>query len=107
MRVLSQDQYDQFWRDGVLMVNDAVEPILLDAMKGDFAKWLTESCNHFKPYGKTVNNQPRFDLDPGHSQENPRIRRVNAPIEVSDAFYKAMSDSCMTACVANLIGPNV
>jgi ectoine hydroxylase-related dioxygenase (phytanoyl-CoA dioxygenase family) len=32
---------------------------------------------------------------------------VNAPIEVSKAYFEAMADSKMTDCIAELIGPNV
>jgi len=107
MNALSQAQYDQFWRDGVLVVEDAVDPALLKTLQGDFAAWVEESRKHTAPYGKTINNRPRFDLEPGHSAQTPGLRRVNAPIEVSDAYYQAMASSRMTDCVADLIGPNV
>ena len=107
MAALTKEQQDRFWRDGYLVVENVVDADLLAAMKRDFAGWVDESRNHSEAYGETINGRPRFDLEPGHSSDKPELRRVNAPVEVSDAYFKAMTSSRMTDCVADLIGPNV
>ena len=76
-------------------------------MKSDFANWVEESRSHEESYGETIDGRPRFDLEPGHTAEKAGLRRVNAPVEVSQACYEAMASSRMTDCVADLIGPNV
>ena len=107
MTALSADQKEQFWRDGFLLIENAVEPEVLDRMKSDFSAWVEESRNHRSAYGETLDGRPRFDVEPAHSSEKPGLRRVNAPVEISDAYYEAMASSRMTDCVAELIGPNV
>jgi len=107
MSVLTQAQKDAFWRDGYLVVENAVSPELLTRLQNQFSDWVQESREHDKPYGQTIDNKPRFDLQPGHSASKPALRRVNAPIEVSDAYLEAMGDSQMTQAVSELIGPNV
>lgn len=107
MAVLSEDQKDFFWENGYLVVEDAVSGDLLARLQADFSDWVEESRRHTKAYGQTLDGRPRFDLEGGHTAEKPALRRVNAPIEVSDAYYEAMADSCMTDCVADLIGPNI
>ncbi|MGB0848118.1 MAG: phytanoyl-CoA dioxygenase family protein [Thiolinea sp.] len=107
MNTLSEQQQEQFWRDGFLVVENAVDNDLLSQLRHDFSTWVEESRRHNAPYGETINGRPRFDLEPGHTADKPGLRRVNAPVEVSDAYYQAMSDSRMTDCVADLIGPNV
>ncbi|MGB1256308.1 MAG: phytanoyl-CoA dioxygenase family protein [Thiolinea sp.] len=107
MNTLSEQQQEQFWRDGFLVVENAVDNDLLSQLQHDFSTWVEESRRHNAPYGETINGRPRFDLEPGHTADKPGLRRVNAPVEVSDAYYQAMSDSRMTDCVADLIGPNV
>ena len=107
MKALTQSQYDDFWRDGYLVVTQAVDADLLARLKRDFMAWVDESRAHTSPYGTTINDRPRFDLEPGHSREEPALRRVNAPIEVSESFYEATTNSRLTDCVADLIGPNV
>ncbi len=107
MTALSETQREQFWRDGYLVVENAVDGELLANLQADFAAWVAESRTHKEPYGDTEDGRPRFDLEPGHSADKPALRRVNAPVEVSKAHYKAMAESRMTDCVADLIGPNV
>ena len=104
---LTQEQIDQFWRDGVLLVEDAVTPAQLASLRQQFDGWVEESKAHGEGYGETVDGRPRFDLETGHSAEQPALRRVNSPAEVSDAFDDAMRSSAMTDCVADLIGPDV
>ncbi len=107
MAALTDAQKKFFWENGYLVVGDAVDAGQLSALQADFAKWVEESRYHNQAYGDTLDGRPRFDLEPGHSADRPGLRRVNAPIEVSDAYFEAMSNSRMTDCVADLIGPNV
>ncbi|PPR63986.1 MAG: Ectoine dioxygenase [Alphaproteobacteria bacterium MarineAlpha4_Bin2] len=107
MAILSLAELEQFQRDGVLTVPNAVSPCLLDRLRQDFNAWVEESRAYTAPYGSCTDGRPRFDLQPGHSAEKPALRRVQAPTEVSKAFYEAMADSPMTDMVADLIGPDV
>jgi len=107
MQGLTEAQRAAFARDGYLVVEEAVDADLLAALQADFAGWTTESLAHDAPYGETINGKPRFDLDPDHSPARSGLRRVNAPVEVSQAYYRAMAESRMTRLVADLIGPNV
>lgn len=107
MSVLSQEQRDAFWRDGFLVVENAVSAELLQRLRADFAGWVDESRSHTEPYGEALDGRPRFDVQPGHSSETPALRRVQAPTDISDAYYEAMADSRMTDMVAELIGPSI
>jgi len=107
MAVLNEDQIAQFWRDGVLTVENAVTPGELAALRHDFDGWVEQSRAHDAPYGEAMDGRPRFDIQPGHSAAQPALRRVQAPTEVSEAYYNAMANSGMTDMVADLIGPNV
>ena len=51
MPVLSQDQIDAFWRDGYLVVPDAVTPAQLAALRGEIAGWVEASRAHSAPFG--------------------------------------------------------
>ncbi len=107
MPVLSQEQIDQFWRDGVLTAPDAISPKQLAAIRTDFARWVEESKAHTESYGEAPDGRPRFDLEDGHTAEKPALRRVSAPCDVSASCLDAMRNSRMTDMVADLIGPNV
>ena len=107
MAVLSDEQKAFFSEHGYLVVENAVGDDLLAKLQADFSGWVDESRGHEAAYGETLDGRPRFDLEKGHSADQPALRRVNAPIEVSDAYRQATTDSRMTDCVAELIGPNV
>ncbi len=104
---LNLKQIDFYNQNGYLVVEQAVGSELLARLQCQFADWVEESRNHASPYGETINHKPRFDLEPGHANQTPALRRVNAPVEISHDYYTAMSSSIMLDCVADLIGPNV
>lgn len=105
--MLTQDQINFFNENGYLVVEDAVTPEQLQSLRDDFATWVEESRSHDEAWGETVNGKSRFDVETGHSAETPALRRINAPHEVSDAYFDVMADSGMTDMVADLIGPDV
>lgn len=106
-KVLTPAQVEAFRRDGVLVVEDAVTPAQLAALRGDFDRWVEESRGHAASYGETVDGRPRFDLEPAHSAARPGLRRVNAPVDVSEAYRQVARDSRMVDMVADLIGPDL
>ena len=106
--VLSEAQKTDFWRDGCLVVENAVTPDQLAAMRGMMADWAEESRAHTKPYGPpTIDGRPRFDMGAEHSAEQPALRRINNPSDLYGPFQDAMENSAMTEMVNELIGPNL
>jgi len=107
MNALAQDQKDQFWRDGVLVVEDAVSPAELEELRKVFAEWVEQSRNHNDDFGETLDGRARFDLEPGHTAETPALRRVQSPEEISDVYANVMRNARMADVVAELIGPAI
>ena len=107
MPTLTADERAAFAADGYLMLRDAVTPEQLHRLQADMSEWVDESRSHTTAYGTTVDGRPRFDLQPGHTSERPALRRVQAPSEVSEAYYEVLTDSGVVDAVADLIGPNV
>ncbi len=104
---LGKEQIQFFRKNGYLVVEQAINDELLAKLKQQFKRWVEDSRSHTAAYGETINGKPRFDLEPGHTAETPGLRRVNAPVEVSDDYYKAMSSGRIPSMVADLIGPDV
>ena len=105
---LSSNQQNQFWRDGYLVVDGAVNGDTLRRLRRQMDDWTEESRRHDQPYGEpTVDGRPRFDLEETHSAARPALRRINNPAEVSEDFHRVMTDAPMVDMVADLIGPNV
>ena len=107
MAILSQDQKDQFWRDGVLLVEDVVTSEELGDLRSIFADWVEESRGHDDDYGETLDGRARFDLEPGHTSKSPALRRVQSPEEISDVYAHVMRTARTVDAVAELIGPAI
>lgn len=107
MALLSEEQKEQFWRDGVLVVENAVTAEELADLRRVFAEWVEESRAHSEDYGKTLDGRSRFDLQPGHSAEVPGLRRVQSPEEVSEVFAHTMRNARTVDLCAELIGPSI
>ena len=107
MALLSIKDKNFFDQNGYLLVEGAVSTEQLAAMRTQFESWVEDSREQQQAYGDTVDGRPRFDLEPGHSAEQPALRRVNSPVEVSAAYYQAMTDSKVADVVAELIGPSI
>ncbi|MBI2253973.1 MAG: phytanoyl-CoA dioxygenase family protein [Proteobacteria bacterium] len=104
---LTATQSEAFWRDGYLVVENALSPDDLKALQREFEDWVADSRQHDKPWGIIADGRPRFDLEPGHSAEKPALRRVNSPTEISENYDRVMSASRVPLLIADLIGPNV
>ena len=107
MGLLSQSQIDAFWKDGVLFVEDAVSDAQLEQLRSVFIGWVEESRSHTEDYGETLDGRARFDLQPGHSAEQPGLRRIQSPEEVSDVYEGVMRTAQVVDYCAELIGPNI
>ena len=104
---LTTEQKTRFEKDGYLVMEDAVAPELLHRLRGQFRQWVEESREKGSPWGETINGKPRFDLAAGHCAARPGLRRVNAPVEISEDYYQAMHDSRIANWVSELIGPDI
>jgi len=107
MALLNEKDKIFFDQNGYLLVENAVSTEQLSALQRQFDGWVEESRKHDQAYGETIDGRARFDIEPGHNVEKPGLRRVNSPVEISDAYYRAMAASNVPELVADLIGPNI
>jgi phytanoyl-CoA hydroxylase len=107
MMILTQHQKDQFWTNGFLVVENAVNDKQLGNLKKTFSDWVEESRNHKDDYGKTKDGRPRFDLQPGHSSDVPGLRRIQSPEEISEVFADVMRNGRSVDMCAELIGQGI
>ena len=105
---LSQDQINCYGRDGYLVVKNAVTDDQLERLRAELASWVEESRDHAKPYGEpTIDGRARFDMGTEHTPEQPALRRVNNPSDISPTYFEVMSASRTVDMVSDLVGPNV
>ena len=105
--ILSQNQKKQFWSDGFLLVENAINDKQLENLKKTFLDWVNESRNYKTDYGETMDGRPRFDLQPGHSSDVPGLRRIQSPEEISEVFADVMRNGRSVDMCAELIGQGI
>ena len=105
--ILSQNQKKQFWTDGFLLVENAINDRQLENLKKTFLDWVNDSRNYKTDYGETMDGRPRFDLQPGHSSDVPGLRRVQSPEEISEVFADVMRNGRSVDMCAELIGQGI
>ncbi|MTI09972.1 phytanoyl-CoA dioxygenase family protein [Curvivirga aplysinae] len=79
----------EFDQDGFVMIRNGISDEALSRLNKELQTWIEKSKEYIAPYGEMLDGRPRFDLEEkSHSKENPALRRIGAPIEVSDVFLE-------------------
>jgi ectoine hydroxylase-related dioxygenase (phytanoyl-CoA dioxygenase family) len=105
--MLTKDQIQNYQDNGFIIVHQAITLKKLKAMQDELQLWIEESKKHKKNYGDTPNGKAQFDLEQGHSAENPKLRRVANPTDISQVYRDVLFEGSAIEAVADLIGPNV
>src|SRR5690349_495155 len=98
--MLSQEQIESYRRDGFLTVEGVFTPGEI-AEAGAVVDMLVEQS-------RTVTEHTSvYDLEPGHSAERPRVRRLKAPLATHPYFETLAKSEKLLDIVACLIGPEI
>jgi ectoine hydroxylase len=99
-RVLTQDQRARYFADGYLLVENAVPTPWIERLRAVTAEMVERSR------AQTVSDAV-FDLEPGHTADNPRLRRLTSPVEQHPLYWQFLTDGPLGDIAADLVGPNV
>ena len=100
MPMLSRDQIEFFNDNGYVMVEDAVTPDQLATLRKITHDLIEQSR------ALTVSDD-RFDLDDGHTADNPRLTRIKLPHKQDPYYWEVLTNSRITAVLNDLLGPDV
>ncbi len=97
---LNQEQRIRFYDQGYLVFPELI---------GD--EWLTPLRRALSDIVEQSRSQTEstqvIDLEPDHSVENPRLRRVAYVDDIAPVFWELCSESVLPEIAADLLGPNV
>jgi ectoine hydroxylase len=79
-RVLSQCQRERYFEDGCLRLEGIVSPEWLAKLRAATQDLVERSRMITK-------SDAVFDLEPDHTPQNPRLRRVSSPVDQHPAFW--------------------
>ena len=98
--VLNEAQRERYQRSGWVAVPGLVDTEWLERLRRvtdefvDASRTLTES-------------NILYDLDVGHSADEPRLRRLSSPTDLHDTYWEFASQSVITDVAVDLLGPDV
>lgn len=99
-RVLTQAQRESYFEKGYLLVERAIGDDWLKRLRAATDRKVEESRG-------IAQSNDKWDLEKGHSAQEPRLRRLSAPNDHDEDYWRYASDSVMTDIVADLVGPDV
>ena len=100
LRALSESQREAYFTDGFVVLDSIVKDPWLKRLQELSAMFLDESRN-------VTQSNEAFDLGPGHSAAQPRMRRLRAAIDRHPDFWRFACESVFTEIAADLVGPDV
>ena len=105
--MLTEEQKNIYSKDGYVILPSVIPQNNLLAMVNDLNQWIEESKSQKNNYGQTTNGKLRFDLEEGHSANNPKLRRVANPTDISEAYRNVLFEGPAIDAIVDLIGPDV
>ena len=99
-KVLTQKQREFYFEYGYLLL----EGMISDTWIASLRAVTTEVINESRKISKS---DETWDLEPGHSMEDPRLRRLSSPNDHNPAYWEYASQSVVPDIVSDLVGPNV
>lgn len=98
--MLTQDQIDLYWEQGFLAVESVFTPAEMERAR-DVVAELVEKSRAFTQHTDV------YDLEPDHTPERPRVRRLKAPLATHPYFGELARSEKLLDIVAALVGPAV
>ena len=99
-RVLTQQQREFYFSEGYLLVERVIGDDWIRKLRGATDELIERSR-------AVTKSDAVWDLEPGHTADAPRLRRVSAPIDQHPTFWAYVSESIIGDIVADLVGPDV
>jgi phytanoyl-CoA hydroxylase len=98
--MLVQEQIDFYHEQGYLGVPDV--------LSADEILALRQVTDEFVEKSRAVTEHTDvFDLEPGHTPENPKLRRLKSPIGQHEVYVKTLHHEKILDIVSRLIGPGL
>lgn len=99
-KILSPKQREEYFQKGYVMVPSII-PIVT-------VKRLLDVTASFVEKSKGVAKSDKvFDVDNGHTADNPKLRRLSSPVDQHPTYWDFASSELMSDIAEDLVGPNV
>ena len=100
LKKLTETQRDEFFQDGGLCVEGLIDD-----------KWISKLNNAISQFNdeakKLTKSNTIYDLQPDHTQENPKLRRVTSPCDFNDDLWTILTKGPVGDVAEDLLGETV
>jgi phytanoyl-CoA hydroxylase len=96
--MVSEKDVQAYKRDGVIVVPEGLGADTLAQVRSVIAELVAGSA-------KTLEHTDVYDLEPGHTAENPRVRRIKTPHKVNALFNDIVRSAPVLDILKKLLGP--
>lgn len=100
MTELTNEQKASYWRDGYVLIENAVPADVLENLQNVTRNFIDQSR-------VVTSNNDIYDLDKGHSNENPRLNRIKTPHSVHQAYWDYLCSEALLDFIQPLLGQNI
>ena len=97
---LSKDEINFYNDQGYLLVEDVIS-------ENQHKEMLALVDGFFEKSKIIIENDNIFDLEDGHSSDNPRLKRIKQPHQHSQFFWDIIKESKIEGILKDLLGDNV
>jgi phytanoyl-CoA hydroxylase len=98
--MISEQDVQTYRRDGFIVVPDVLAVNTLAEIRKVIAELVAGSA-------QTLEHTDVYDLEPGHTVESPRVRRIKAPHKVHPIFDDIVRSAAVLDILKKLIGPGL
>jgi ectoine hydroxylase-related dioxygenase (phytanoyl-CoA dioxygenase family) len=98
--MISDWDVETYRRDGVIVVPEVLDGETLGQVRQVIAELVAGAA-------EVTEHTEIYDLEPGHTRENPRVRRIKTPHKVHPIFNEIVRSAPVIDILKKLIGPNL
>ncbi|KAA3634240.1 MAG: phytanoyl-CoA dioxygenase family protein, partial [Proteobacteria bacterium] len=99
-KFLSQSQREFYFENGYLLLEKVVPDSWIDRLRAATDKVVDDS-RRFRE------SDSIWDLEPGHTPEAPRLRRLTSPNDYDDRFWEYATSPILLDILEDLVGPDI
>lgn len=98
--MLTEQQVDQYRMDGFIVIPDVISCEVVSELRAVTDEFIENSR-------AVSSNTELYDLEPDHSADAPRVRRIKMPHLQHQAYGKLVANEAILGILRDLIGPSI
>ena len=99
-KILTPEQRQSYFDKGFLLVENLIVPEWIERLVAVTDEMVERSRS-------LTESDAVFDLEPDHTADNPRLRRLTSPVDQHPVYWEFASQSVLADVAADLVGPDV